>query len=718
MFRTEGWAAVGEPLTCFHKVTLDYDSHGVRCEPGRERGTDRVRALRHHDLPDAAARHAFRGHVTTRDPLNGVTCGEPARIVFDTCRPAQVTIGLGRRRPGRRSRRRGSRVDRERHPRARTAHRRAGLEPPGRFRQEGHVQDHGGGPPGSRDQGGGAGHDRVEDAEPLGPARGPHVREGRRPLRRPSRPAASDLEVPRPPPRPGGHAHLLVDRPQPRGPDGRGLDLQLRLAAPPRELRLSRGRPPTAAARSSTRPTAATHLHAAEGLPHAVRPERATCPTTSSTRPATATTSASRRTPTQPQGARRLDYIEEPHGDRIVLTYDDRGRVKKVAEVHPGSGEVRALGDRVRPEGRPRPHRERVGAGPAACAVDYTLRRRVRATSAAVERSGQNLAGAERAAPVAWRLRVHRQRSRRPPQAPRGASTPTRATGSDYVYYAARDPFLGEDSGLLVQRKEEYVKEVEEHRGAGGIAQHPVRVRLPPGAGRPEVQDDGHGRRAATPRATSSTATAPAGDPGAPGQDDGHEVGDRRHLQDAGEGRAGAAITEFGYDERGNLTSERIHTADLGVVETLYQYEPAFNKLTFKKDAEGRETDLRDRPRRRRPAVHPGRRRQRHCATSTTTTASSRRRHGPAPARHRPRAITTASARRAPSRDPLGNVTTREYDAARPAHPAGGHLGPRDAPHLRRPGPAERVTGVAGGDSYDDVTDDRLLPRRPGRERP
>jgi len=25
MFRTDGWAAVGEPLTCFHQVSLDYD---------------------------------------------------------------------------------------------------------------------------------------------------------------------------------------------------------------------------------------------------------------------------------------------------------------------------------------------------------------------------------------------------------------------------------------------------------------------------------------------------------------------------------------------------------------------------------------------------------------------------------------------------------------------------------------------------------------------
>ena len=54
--------------------------------------------------------------------------------------------------------------------------------------------------------------------------------------------------------------------------------------------------------------------------------------------------------------------------------------------------------------------------------------------------------------------------------------------------------------------------------------------------------------------------------------------------------------TEFEYDDRGNLTLERILTSDLGPVVTEYEYEESFNKLTDKTDAEGRETRLRDRP--------------------------------------------------------------------------------------------------------------------------
>src|SRR5262249_26472437 len=47
--------------------------------------------------------------------------------------------------------------------------------------------------------------------------------------------------------------------------------------------------------------------------------------------------------PTRPLGERRLDYIEEPHGDRIALHYDGAGRLVLVAEAQPETGEVRWL---------------------------------------------------------------------------------------------------------------------------------------------------------------------------------------------------------------------------------------------------------------------------------------------------------------------------------------------------------------------------------------
>ena len=49
-------------------------------------------------------------------------------------------------------------------------------------------------------------------------------------------------------------------------------------------------------------------------------------------------------------------------------------------------------------------------------------------------------------------------------------------------------------------------------------------------------------------------------------------------------------VTTYGYDGRGNLTLEQIATPDLGTVETRYEYDTRFNKLSLKTDAEERTT--------------------------------------------------------------------------------------------------------------------------------
>jgi RHS repeat-associated protein len=48
--------------------------------------------------------------------------------------------------------------------------------------------------------------------------------------------------------------------------------------------------------------------------------------------------------------------------------------------------------------------------------------------------------------------------------------------------------------------------------------------------------------------------------------------------------------TDFSYDSDGNLTVQSIITSDRGAVKTEYTYELRFNKLTLKRDAENRET--------------------------------------------------------------------------------------------------------------------------------
>src|SRR5262249_53511983 len=55
---------------------------------------------------------------------------------------------------------------------------------------------------------------------------------------------------------------------------------------------------------------------------------------------------------------------------------------------------------------------------------------------------------------------------------------------------------------------------------------------------------------------------------------------------------ANERLTTYGYDARGNLTAETVHTGDplLGDVTTGYSYHSLFNKLTSKTDGESHAT--------------------------------------------------------------------------------------------------------------------------------
>jgi RHS repeat-associated protein len=287
---------------------------------------------------------------------------------------------------------------------------------------------------------------------------------------------------------------------------------------------------------------------------------------------------------TRPQDSRRLDYIQEPHGDRIVLTYDDR-KLKRVAEVHPERGEVRALEiDYVQKAGHDRV--SRISSPALRLQVDYSYDEQW-GNLKEVQRSGQNLPGDESADLVVWSYSYtdNNAADRHNLLSIRGPNPLNRV---EYVYYSPSDVFLGEDSGLLVQRKEEYVKEVRERAGSGFVRtrfeydyrealasqrficgvtdarSNPTRYVLN-GNGAPLEVHEPLGK---------STFTIWAPD-------------DIVKIQETD---ARGRITHYGYDDRGNLTSERIQTSDHGVVETRYEYDPSFNKLTFKKDAEGRET--------------------------------------------------------------------------------------------------------------------------------
>ena len=63
-----------------------------------------------------------------------------------------------------------------------------------------------------------------------------------------------------------------------------------------------------------------------------------------------------------------------------------------------------------------------------------------------------------------------------------------------------------------------------------------------------------------------------------------------KEMETDAEGR----VTLFEYDENANLIKETIQQVQVGDevidVVTEFDYHPVFNKMTYKKDAEGRET--------------------------------------------------------------------------------------------------------------------------------
>jgi RHS repeat-associated protein len=299
--------------------------------------------------------------------------------------------------------------------------------------------------------------------------------------------------------------------------------------------------------------------------------------------------------PSHPHGDRRLEYVEEPHGDRIVLGYDPQGRVVEVAEVHPESGRVRSLEiTYVRVYGFDRV--VRIASAAHGLQVDYeydSIGNLVKIT-----RSGKNLAAGGEAAPRVHGYEYYEALPTavdRPDRHQLRAAIDPNGNRIEYRYYTRADAFPGESSSaggaVLVPNKEEYVKEVVEfpERGQSRL-QLVTRFRYDVSETQSRrwqttVRDarghetlyvlNGNGSplEIHEPLGKTTVMTWPADD-----------------ILKTSERDANGRVTEFGYDTRGNLTLERILTSDVGPVATEYRYDERFNKLTYKKDAEGRET--------------------------------------------------------------------------------------------------------------------------------
>jgi RHS repeat-associated protein len=413
----------------------------------------------------------------------------------------------------------------------------------------------------------------------------------------------------------------------------------------------------------------------------------------------------------------RLDFIEEPHGDRLVFTYDGADRLTEVAEVHPEAGEVRAVTFTYRSiYGEDRIVRAEIAA--LGLAVDYEYDAQGNLTKAT--RDGANLSGAAPAAAP----RVERYRylalppgiDGRPPlsdfrkQHQLVETTDPNGNRREYGYYGDSDPLPGEEAGggsLIFQEKWERVRQVVEHPAPALSIRtelsYDLREALTRGEWKTTVRDgrgndtvyvlNGNGSplEIREPLGKTTRMTWAADD-----------------ILKLSETDANGRVTEFGYDDRGNLASERVLTPDLGPILTEYAYHGRFNKLTRKKDAAERITthavdddsgDL--------------------LATVDAVgnrTAYAWDEHGRLRAVTDPRGYVTAhrshdsfgNAREV--EDPLGNVTTRTFDGRGRLTAQSDTMGRETRQEWDGLDRLVRVTRVAGGESDDDVTQTAYYP--------
>jgi RHS repeat-associated protein len=417
-----------------------------------------------------------------------------------------------------------------------------------------------------------------------------------------------------------------------------------------------------------------------------------------------------------PDGRPRLDFIEEPHGDRLVFTYDGLSLLTKVAEVQSDAGEVRALTFAYEPfNGSERVVRAEIAA--LGLAVDYEYDPRGNLVKAT--RDGRNLVGDSPAEP---RVETYGYLGVGSPATP-GFDlrqehqlvevTDPNGHRREYAYYDEDDTLPGEVDGrlpggsLLFTEKWELVKEVVEHPDpalsirtafsydAGEVVSRSQwKTTVRDGRGHDTLyvlNGNGSPLRIEEPLGKTTTMTWAPDD-----------------ILKMSEQDANGRTTEFGYDTRGNLTLERILTADLGPVVTEYRYDPRFNKLTWKKDAEGRETTY---------AIDPAT----GDLVETVDAVSNRTRydydeHGRLETVTDPRSSVTrhrawdSFGNPGEVEDPLGNVTSRTYDLRGRLRLQSDTMGRQTSQTWDGLDRLVRTQRVAGGASDDEVTETEYYP--------
>jgi RHS repeat-associated protein len=281
-----------------------------------------------------------------------------------------------------------------------------------------------------------------------------------------------------------------------------------------------------------------------------------------------------------------LDFVREPHGDELRWVYDNQNRIVEVDEWQKDGNIARKLMiGYTTVDGYPRVGAisvEGLGTG-----VSYTYDNLGNLTDLVRSANGTpSVIGRE-----------HFEYSKADPTDPHKLILAKDVNGAitEYEYYKDSDQLPGEGIDWLthgvfiVGGKHELAKSVREHPGHGmtDVETKFTYERSQGLSGRfTTVVKDGRGN-------DTTYVLNGNGSPLEIQEPEGRTTKMVWHDDDIykdSEEDANHRLTEYKYDDRANLTNEIIHTDDFGPVETVYAYDTKYNKLKYKKDAEGHET--------------------------------------------------------------------------------------------------------------------------------
>jgi RHS repeat-associated protein len=277
----------------------------------------------------------------------------------------------------------------------------------------------------------------------------------------------------------------------------------------------------------------------------------------------------------------RLEYLEEPHGDHIRIDYESAyvDTVREVSEWKSDGTKVRSLAVRSSSQSDGFLHithiEARDGSGnPLGLSVDYEYSR---STLTRVTRTG-TVGELSPAAVEQYEYGLDRRLTRS--VIPNGRATEPKTDVVEFTY----------GGGITIGLTHPAVTEICEFVTAGAalttkFAYDHGATQLAAGQLKTTVTDarhndsvytlnlDGNQIKVEAPFGKTTVMTWAAND-----------------VLKTSETDALGRKTLFGYDQNGNLTSQRIDTNEFGAVEATYEYELHFNKLVLKTDALGRQT--------------------------------------------------------------------------------------------------------------------------------